>query len=770
MASRKRKLSTTRKGKFPVMSENAMRVLENRYLLKDEEGRVKENPEEMFMRVARAVAEPEQDKRRWTDAFHEMLVSMRFLPNSPTMMNAGTPLGQLSACFVLPIDDSMEGIFETLKETAKIHQSGGGTGFSFSRLRPKGDLVRSTMGVASGPISFMKVYDAATEAVKQGGRRRGANMGILRVDHPDILDFITCKDREGDIPNFNISVAVTDRFMKAVQEDREYALINPRTGKSAGRLPGREVFEKMVHQAWKNGEPGIIFIDEINRRHPLDPEVGVIESTNPCGEQPLLPHESCNLGSINLSKFFKGPDPWFITHDRAASWDEAKKLVDWEALGQTVDLAVRFLDDVIDVNSFPLPEIRSATLANRKIGLGVMGFADLLVLAGIPHSSGEAIKASEGLMSFIQERARAASARLGEEKGSFGNIDKSMFKGTPMRNATVTTIAPTGTISMIADCSSGIEPLFSLVYTKTVMDGTSLLYANRYLEEAAEALGFQDAMEELSGARSIKDKKQLPQHIRDIFETTFDISPQHHVAIQAAFQRYTCNAVSKTINMPNSATEDDVASVYTMAWQSRCKGITIYRDGSRVAQVLAVKPEGEKTRGKGTVLPGHIKPRPRPERVVGYTYKVKTELGTTYVTINEDEIGPLEAFIHLGKPGSSLNALAEAVGRLISLALRSSISPSSITEQLMGIKSVSPTPQPDGSVVFSVPDAIAKTLARFLEEKKSEGKGPRKETVVLIDTENGSPEAEELCPQCGGPLFMAEGCYICRDCGYSRCE
>ncbi|MGB9590611.1 MAG: adenosylcobalamin-dependent ribonucleoside-diphosphate reductase, partial [Candidatus Hydrothermia bacterium] len=543
-------------------------------------------------------------------------------------------------------------------------------------------LVKSTMGIASGPISFMRVYDAATEAVKQGGRRRGANMGILRVDHPDIMEFITCKDREGDIPNFNISVAVTDRFMKAVQEDREYALINPRTGKSAGRLPARDVFEKMVHQAWKNGEPGVIFIDEINRRHPVDPDVGVIESTNPCGEQPLLPYESCNLGSINLSKFFKGPDPWFITHSRPASWDEAKELIDWEAMGETVALAVRFLDDVIDVNAFPLPKIREKTLANRKVGLGVMGFADLLVLIGIPHSSVEAIRAAEALMRFIQEKARATSTMLGEEKGSFPNIDRSVFRGTPMRNATVTTIAPTGTISMIADCSSGIEPLFSLVYTKTVMDGMPLLYINKYLEQAAEAFGFLDRMEELSGARSIKNKEYLPQHIRAIFETTFDISPRHHVEIQSAFQRFTCNAVSKTINMPNSATEEDVASVYLLAWQSRCKGITIYRDGSRVDQVLAVKPEGEKS--KGAVLPGHIKPRPRPEKVIGYTYRVKTELGTTYVTINEDDIGPLEVFIHLGKPGSSLNALAEAVGRLISLALRSSVAPSSITEQLMG--------------------------------------------------------------------------------------
>jgi len=751
MAKQKKSLKE-KKGTSLALSENAMRVLENRYLLKDEEGRVKETPEEMFLRVARAIAEPEQDRMKWTDAFYDLLVSMRFLPNSPTLMNAGTPLGQLSACFVLPIEDSMEGIFETLKDTAKIHQSGGGTGFSFSRLRPKGDLVRSTMGVASGPVSFMRVYDAATEAVKQGGRRRGANMGVLRVDHPDILEFITCKDREGDIPNFNISVAVTDRFMKAVQEGKEYPLINPRTGKSTGRLPAREVFAKMVHQAWKNGEPGVIFIDEINRRHPLDPEVGIIESTNPCGEQPLLPMESCNLGSINLAKFFKGPDPWFITHDRPASWDEAKELIDWESLGQTVDLAIRFLDDVIDVNSFPLEKIKEATLANRKIGLGVMGFADLLILAGIPHSSPEAVKASEGIMSFIQTRARAASSRLGEEKGSFPNLERSVFRGTPMRNATVTTIAPTGTISMIADCSSGIEPIFSLVYTKTVMDGTPLLYINKYLEQAADAFGFRDAMEELAGERSLKDKLQLPQHIRDIFETTFDISPQQHVAIQAAFQKYTCNAVSKTINMPNSATEDDIADVYKMAWQSGCKGITVYRDGSRAAQVLTVKSEG-----------GTIKPRPRPEKVAGYTYKVKTELGNTYVVINEDETGPLEVFVNLGKSGTSLKALSEAIGRLISLALRSSVSPWAIVEQLSGIKSASPTRQPDGSVVFSVPDAIAKALARFLTEK-SAGKGVRKET------DTGQTTAQEICPQCGGPLFMAEGCYMCRDCGYSRCE
>ena len=757
-------------------SENALRVLEKRYLLKDSAGKPTETVEQLFQRVAEAIAQPEkpQHRQRYHDLFLQMMLSKRFLPNSPTLMNAGTPVGQLSACFVLPVEDSMEGIFETLKHAAMIHQSGGGTGFSFSRLRPKGDIVKSTMGVASGPISFMKVYDAATEAVKQGGRRRGANMGILRVDHPDILEFITAKDKEGEISNFNISVAITDRFMRAVSEGRQYNLINPRTGKQSGRLDAREVFDKLVHQAWKNGEPGIVFMDEINRHHPLDPEVGVIESTNPCGEQPLLPYESCNLGSINLSRFFAGDKPVFITQRKPAAWSDVKHMVDWDNLAETVRLAVRFLDNVIDVNNFPLEQIAENTRANRKIGLGVMGFADLLIQLGIPHSSKDALEAAEELMGFVNKTARDESAKLGEERGSFPNIERSIYKGSSMRNATVTTIAPTGTISMIADCSSGIEPLFSLVYTKTVMDGTPLLYVNDYLKIAAEELGFTDALEELSGARSIKGFKSIPEHIREVFETTFDISPQQHVAMQAAFQKHTDNAVSKTINMPNSATEEDVADVYMSAWQMKCKGLTVYRDGSRSVQVLSVKEEKEKAPGKETVLPGRIKPRPRPAEVEGKTYKLKTELGTTYITINRDHIGPLEVFVHMGKPGSSLYALAEAMGRLISLALRSSVAPSAILEQLKGIRTIMPTPQPDGSVVFSVPDAVGKALEKFLKETV-EKEGPvSKEAVVFLDT-NGNGDSHEtgdteICPECGGPLIMVEGCFVCRDCGYSRCE
>ena len=763
------------------LSENAKRVLEKRYLLKDDQGRVIEEPEEMLWRVAKAVAEAEKpsERERWADEFYKLMDSLRFLPNSPTLMNAGTPIGQLSACFVLPIEDSMEGIFETLKQAAKIHQSGGGTGFSFSRLRPKGDIVRSTKGVASGPVSFMRVYDAATEAVKQGGRRRGANMGILHVTHPDILEFITCKDQEGAIKNFNISVAATDEFMRAVEEGGEIGLVNPRNGEVVKRVRAREVFDLIVKQAWKNGEPGMIFIDEINRKHPLP---GVIESTNPCGEQPLLPYESCNLGSVNLSKFYVPQDPWFIRNERPATWEEVKGDVDWAGLRETVRLAVRFLDDVIDVNKFPLPEIEENTKANRKVGLGVMGFADLLYMLGIPYSSEDALRAAEDIMRFITDVAREASYELGLEKGSFPTFEESWWAKDyeAMRNATVTTIAPTGTISMIADCSSGIEPVFSLVYTKNVMEGESFLYVNKYLQLAADKYGF--SLDELADARSIKGFPHVPHHIKEIFDTTFDISPEQHVRMQAAFQRYTDNAVSKTINLPNSASVEDVAKAFKLAWKLKCKGITVYRDGSRTEQVLKAKAKEE----KAAVLPGYIKPRPRPAVVQGKTYKVKTELGNTYITINEDEQGPLEVFVHLGKPGSSLAALSEAIGRLISLALRSSVSPKAIIEQLEGIKSVSPTRQPDGTVVFSVPDAIAKTLRKFLEEKAKEREsgvqvvvnlnGEEKKgaegTLVVLDTDLAAEDAveQEICPECGGPLIRAEGCFICRDCGYTKCE
>jgi len=1143
------------------LSENALRVLENRYLKKDDSGKVIESPEEMFERVARAIAEVDlqygatgEEVEKLAEQFYELMGTGKFLPNSPTLMNAGTPMGQLSACFVLPVEDSMEGIFETVKQAAIIHKTGGGTGFSFSRLRPTGDIVKSTGGVASGPVSFMKVFNAATEAVKQGGRRRGANMGMLRIDHPDILEFITCKDDVTEITNFNISVSVTDDFMKRYFEGADYPLINPRTGKPVRTLSTKEVFDKIVYQAWKNGEPGMVFIDRINKTHTLR-DLGEIEATNPCvtgdtwiltpegpaqvrdvlnkqislalngsfhqstergffktgvknvllirtqkgyelkvtedhlirtveeitryrvksvwkkagelrpgdkivlsnnrhiewegkgtfeegyllglllgdgtlkkeggeikiwgkdegalsmmqaatqaaftlkhrkdfqgfkkvisstlenrlrlaslrelaidygifpgkkrlteklektsyqfyrgflrglfdadgtvigsqnkgvsvrlwqkdlnnlkivqrmlhrlgiissiyenrksegikllpdgkggykkyrveaghelvitkdnlllfseiigfsnnvskqnklteklalfkrklnrerfvtsvlkivpkgreevfdveipfvnaydangfyihncGEKPLLPYESCNLGSVNVASFFKGK-PWYLTDSRTAKFSEVRDRIDWKALKHTVELSVHFLDNVVDLNQYPLPQIRDITLANRKIGLGIMGFADLLYQLGIPYSSKESLKAAEEIMKFIQEVAHQKSIELGAWKGPFPNIEKSIFKETTRRNAVVTTIAPTGTISMIADTSPGIEPNFSLVYVKRVLEGQSLLFVNKYLKEAAEELGFwsNELFERLSRSRSIKKFDEIPRHIRDIFETTFDVSPEQHVRIQASFQKYVEDAVSKTINLPNKATPEDVAKAYLLAYKLGCKGITVYRDGSRPTQVMDVKEK----KGKERQTPGSKVPRPRPLVTRGKTYKTVTDLGSLYITINEDDQGPFEVFVHLGKSGSSSMAFTEAIGRLISLALRSGVSPRAIIKQLFGIKSSTPVRQEDGQVVFSVPDAIAKVLEKHLAGGKQLSlKGMKSNgnwiAPLFIPGDNranghahGKVEDKELsesltmvdlCPECGGKLEFIEGCYICRDCGYSKCE
>jgi ribonucleoside-diphosphate reductase alpha chain len=762
------------------LSPNALRVLETRYLKKDEGGNIIESPEEMFMRVAKAIAEVEREYgltdaeiEDLTVSFYNLLASLKFLPNSPTLMNAGTPMGQLSACFVLPVEDSMDGIFETLKQAAIIHKTGGGTGFSFSRLRPKGDIVRSTGGVASGPVSFMKVFNAATEAVKQGGRRRGANMGILRVDHPDIEEFIVCKDDVTQLTNFNISVAVTDKFMEALKRDDEYDLINPRTGKSVRRVRARDIFDLMVKQAWKNGEPGVIFIDRINETHTLR-ELGEIEATNPCGEKPLLAYESCNLGSINLAKFFRGT-PLYLEKDVSSTFDEVKDRIDWDSLAETVKLSVHFLDNVVDANRYSLPKIEEMTKANRKIGLGVMGFADLLYMLGIPYRSSEALKAGEEIMKFIQEKAHEESLELGKRKGPFPNIDKSVFRGTTRRNAVVTTIAPTGSISMIADTSSGIEPNFSLVYMKNVMGGEKLLYVNKYLQEAAESLGFwsEELFEKLSKSRSLKDFTEIPEHIRDIFDTTFDVPPEHHVKIQASFQKYVEDAVSKTINLPNNATVEDVAKIYILAYDLGCKGITVYRDGSRPGQVLQVP--GERKR-----KPGVLTPRPRPSVTRGKTFKMLTEMGSLYITINEDDFGLFEIFVHLGKSGSSSMAFTEAIGRLISLALRSGVSPKAIIKQLKSIKSTSPVRQENGDVVFSVPDAIAKALERYIQGGKQLELLNRNNGVLTFipslstpSKTNGNVQDEieaDLCPECGGVLVYLEGCFMCRDCGYTKCE
>ena len=552
------------------LSENALKVLRARYLLKDEEGRVIESPREMFGRIARSVAGAEKiyggDARPWEERFYELLSSLRFLPNSPTIMNAGKSPGQLAACFVLPVEDSMPAIFDTLKNAALILQSGGGTGFSFSRLRPKADIVRSTGGIASGPVSFMKIYNTATDVIKQGGARRGANMGILRIDHPDVLEFIRVKRDAKELANFNISLAVTDAYMEALREDREYQLVNPRTGKVAGRLRAKEVFDEIVASAWETGDPGLVFIDRLNRANPT-PAAGSFESTNPCGEQPLLPYEACVLGSINLAAHVKGG------------------VIDYDTLGKDVAVAVRFLDDTIDVNSYPLPAIERMHKGNRKIGLGVMGWADMLVLLGIPYDHEKAFQLAREVMRFIRDSSREASCALAEERGVFPNFAGSIFDVPTMprvRNATTTTIAPTGTLSTIADCSSGIEPLFALAYKRLVLD-TELVEINRYFLRAAKEGGYYSdgLFQEVLRRGNLRRVKGVPPEVKRLFRTALDITPEHHIEMQAAFQEYTDNAVSKTINLPNRARKEDVARAYLLAYEKGCKGITVFRYGAR---------------------------------------------------------------------------------------------------------------------------------------------------------------------------------------------
>ncbi len=554
------------------LSVNAVRVLERRYLLKDEHGNVIETPAELFRRVAKAVTlDPESE-----DEFFNMLVNLEFLPNTPTLMNAGTDLGQLSACFVIPVEDSLAGIFDAVKHMALIQQSGGGTGFSFSRLRPSSDIVKSTRGVASGPVTFMRVFDTTTDVIKQGGKRRGANMGILRADHPDIIDFITAKTKEGFLANFNISVAVDDKFMKAVHEDGEYELINPRNREVVKKVRAKEVWNLIITMAWRTGDPGVVFIDEINRHNPT-PHAGEMESTNPCGEQPLLPYESCNLGSINLAKMVKNGDKTLYLNTG----------IDWEKIEKTINTAVKFLDNVIDVNKYPLREIEEITLANRKIGLGVMGFADMLVQLGIPYDSEEALKTGEEIMRFIQEKSHETSERLAVERGAFPNFKGSIYK-TPIRNSTVTTVAPTGTISIIAGCSSGIEPLFAVSFVRNVMEGTKLLEVNPYFEAVAKERGFysEELMMKIAKSGTLSGIEEVPEDVRRIFVTAFDIAPEWHVKMQSSIQKYTDNAVSKTINFPHDVDIKEVEKAYMLAYELKCKGITVYRYGSKAQQVL----------------------------------------------------------------------------------------------------------------------------------------------------------------------------------------
>ncbi|MBC5647265.1 vitamin B12-dependent ribonucleotide reductase [Christensenella tenuis] len=744
-----------------MLSKNAVTVLERRYLKKDANGKPAEKPEDLFKRVAKAIAEADKefnvdaDIKATQDIFYDMMYHLKFMPNSPTLMNAGRPLGQLSACFVLPVADSMEDIFDALKNAALIHKSGGGTGFSFSRLRPAGASVNSTGGVASGPISFMKVFNAATEAVKQGGTRRGANMGILRIDHPDIMDFIQCKKNTTEITNFNISVGITEEFMKAVHEKREYVLFDPHDKKECGKLYAPDVFELIVKMAWTNGEPGIVFLDRINRDNPV-PSLGEVESTNPCGEQPLLPFESCNLGSINL-------DAMLIKKGNQYE-------IDYQEFEKTIRNAVHFLDNVITVNNYPLAEIREMTQSTRKIGLGLMGFADILYKLRIPYNSDEAIALAEKVMKFLRDTARDASGELAKERGTFPTYSESVFKskGMVQRNATVTTIAPTGTISIICGASSGIEPIFGLSYIRNVMDNDELLEIHPYFEEVMKERGLysKELMSKIAQEGTIAHMEEIPQEIRDVFVTAHDITPEYHIRMQAAFQKYTDNAVSKTVNFPREATQNDVRMVYELAYELGLKGVTIYRDGSRDAQVLNIgkvnKAENSEMEAAAVEKDGgRVAPRMRPEITQGITQKVKIGCGNLYITVNYDENGICEVFTNLGRAGGCPSQ-SEATSRLISTALRSGMDVESIVEQLRGIRCHSTLRKGGDVKVLSCPDAIGRVL-QTVAQMQSEKVAP-----LVMQDEPEVPD-DSKCPECGKPLAFEGGCNICRSCGYSKC-
>src|SRR4029453_18378489 len=761
-------LSEIRPAKVGKWTEPALRGLRERYLTR-QGGEVVETPEEMCWRVALTIARgearygrSEAAVREIAEAFYDIMIEGDFLPNSPTLMNAGKGNGlQYSACYVLPVGDSMEEIFDSVKAAAIIHKSGGGTGFAFSRLRPKDDIVASTGGRASGPVSFLKVFNSATEAVKQGGTRRGANMGILRVDHPDVLEFIDCK-LDGGITNFNISVAVTDSFMDALAKGADYDLINPHSGEVTQRLSAREVFDRIVRAAWRTGDPGMVFIDRINAS-PANPtpKLGTIEATNPCGEQPLLPNEACNLGSLNVSKFAR--------QDAAGEWS-----VDWEEMERVVRLAVRFLDDVIEMNPYPLPQIDETVKSNRRIGLGIMGWADLLFILGIPYDSQEAIDLADRLMSFVKEMSHDQCGKLAEERGPFPNWNPSIYRNVrAMRNSTVTTIAPPGTIPMIAGCSSGIEPIFALAFQHRVKnpDGERVLtFVNETFERLARQQGFfSDAlMEEIVKRGTLHGIPGTPEAANRVFKTSHEIGYEWHVRHQAAFQRSTDNGVSKTINLPNDATEEDVASAYRLAWELGCLGITVFRDGCKGEQVLHVG-----IKDKPSAVPaasGPVVVKPRPHSLSGRTYRSETPIGTAFITVNETaEAEPFEVFVQVGKGGSDTMAVAEALGRLISLTLRmpSPMSPQRRLEEVISQLSRIGGAQPLGfgkGKVLSLPDALARTLAEHTGQLK-----PSSE-AQLAARAHDQRRIGDLCKECGQATFVyEEGCKKCLSCGYNEC-
>ena len=781
------------------IAANARTVLNRRYQAKDQEGKVVETPLQMFQRVAknlsRADAQLNGDAAAAEKTFFDMMARMEFLPNSPTIMNAGRELQQLSACFVLPVPDDMEAIFESAKHTAMIHKSGGGTGFSFSRLRPENDVVGSTGGIASGPVSFIKIFDTATDVVKQGGTRRGANMAILSVQHPDILKFIHAKDDDRSLQNFNISVGASEDFMKAVEAGSDYDLINPRSGKVCGQLNARKVFDEIVQSAWKTGDPGVVFLDRLNEpgSNPV-PKRGPIEATNPCGEQPLYPYDSCNLGSINLARMV-----------------DAKGDMDWDLFKCTVTGAVHLLDNVVTMNRYPVKEIEEVSLHIRRIGLGVMGWADLLLIQGIAYDSPEALDLAERVMSFIQRTADDASEALAAKRGVFPDWEESVYgpngaKGMRrLRNSTRTTIAPTGTISIIANCSSGIEPLFALSYFRTVMDNTKLVEVNPYFEDIARRERFYspELMEELAERGTVRGMAGVPEWVQRVFVTAHDIAPEWHARTQAAFQKYTDNAVSKTVNFPHDATIEDVRTVYTLAYQLGCKGVTIYRDGSKSQQVLntgqtaKAREEGAETSSALqeaetiAAAPYSRVPRERPATMTGLTHRIKSGHGNMYVTVNTDEQGkPFELFTTLGKAGGCDAAQLEAISRLASLALRAGVEAELIIEQLRGITCC--PAWDNGILVRSAPDAVALALAKHLhqdhgvempdwDDRTMDGaqlglfKQPQPETRAVnvnlsLKHEHGAPVAQTVkCPECGNRLSYEEGCLMCHSCGFNKC-
>jgi ribonucleoside-diphosphate reductase alpha chain len=814
------------------LNQNARTVIEKRYLIKDKSGKPTEMPEDMFWRVASVVAEADrrygatdEDVTAAATEFYDLMTQRRFEPNSPTLMNAGRPLGQLSACFVLPVEDSLSnghnGIYDTLRSMALIHQSGGGTGFSFSRLRGSGSMVRSTTGVASGPVSFMKLYDASTDAVKQGGTRRGANMGILRVDHPDIMQFINCKEDLTQITNFNISVAVTTKFMEAMKAGTSYDLIEPSNGKVVGQMDAREVWDKMIDGAWRTGEPGCFFIDEANHYNPV-PHVGAYEATNPCGEQPLLAYDVCNLGSINIGYYVE------------------KGELNWDALAKDIHTSVRFLDNIIDVNKYPLPEIDALSKRIRRIGFGVMGFADALIKLGIPYNTDEGIEFGRKLQEFVDVESKKESERLANERGPFPEWARSIWgpdetcardaegnRIRPMqmlRNCNVNTIAPTGTISIIAGCSSGIEPLFAVAFMRN-QAGAMMPDVNEDFVAIAKSEGwYSDELMEKIAKQGHIHFDEVPEKWQRVFVTAHDITPEWHVRMQAAFQENCDSAISKTTNFAHTATREDVRAIYELAYDLRCKGVTVYRDGSRDNQVLSTgatdkakaERDGTDVRGevgdlKGTIteLEAEItklrkdlfdaeaenlqrrQKRARPDTLRGTTSRMETPLGTMFVNITEDDRGqPFEVFINLGKAGGAAMADVEAIGRLISLALRSGISIQAIHRQLRGIASdraigLGPTK------VLSVPDAIGIALESWMRQKQ----GVQQE---LLRAESSSTPAPQIsapapvtsggaqtqydfesvnrdqsfmgtCPDCGSQMEQAEGCAKCHVCGYSEC-